>query len=125
MTSFVDPLIKDYIQNNSLEKRRMVSKRLLSTHPSCVPIIVGRAELHTTPMITRNKIMCPSDVTFLYFITEVRKHIPALRPGDGLYLFVSNGNMPKLSTLMSELYNKYKNDDGFLYVTFSCENTFG
>ena len=26
---------------------------------------------------------------------------------------------------LSEIYDKHKNDDGFLYITYSSENTFG
>jgi len=26
---------------------------------------------------------------------------------------------------MQQLYDKYKREDGFLYVTYVCENTFG
>ena len=41
-----------------------------------------------------------------------------------LYLFV-NGNLPTTSEQMNNIYDKYKSEDGFLYVTYSGENTFG
>ena len=30
-----------------------------------------------------------------------------------------------MTTLMKELYKKYKHDDGFLYIGYCVENTFG
>jgi len=33
--------------------------------------------------------------------------------------------MPPTSCLIHDLYDKYKDDDGFLYISYSGENTFG
>ena len=41
-----------------------------------------------------------------------------------IYLFVNNTS-PKTGALMSEIYDSYKSDDGFLYITYSAENTLG
>ena len=41
-----------------------------------------------------------------------------------IYLFVNNTS-PKTGALMSEIYDSYKADDGFLYITYSAENTLG
>jgi GABA(A) receptor-associated protein len=32
---------------------------------------------------------------------------------------------PILAALMSDIYAKYKDEDGFLYITYSGESTFG
>ena len=39
-----------------------------------------------------------------------------------LYLVV-NGIVPKTASLISELYENYKDEDGFLYIYYSAENT--
>ncbi|RWS08332.1 GABA receptor type A-associated protein-like protein [Dinothrombium tinctorium] len=41
-----------------------------------------------------------------------------------IYLFV-NKTLPQSSSLMGEIYCQYHEEDGFLYVLFSGENTFG
>merc|ERR1719378_975034 len=41
-----------------------------------------------------------------------------------IYLFVQNA-APKTGALMSEVYEHYKDMDGFLYLTYSAENTLG
>jgi GABA(A) receptor-associated protein len=33
--------------------------------------------------------------------------------------------LPPQSQTISEIYATYKNEDGFLYITYSGENTFG
>jgi GABA(A) receptor-associated protein len=41
-----------------------------------------------------------------------------------IYLFVGN-SAPKTGALLSEIYDANKGEDGFLYMTYSAENTLG
>jgi GABA(A) receptor-associated protein len=41
-----------------------------------------------------------------------------------IYLFVGN-TAPKTGALLSEIYEAHKSEDGFLYLTYSAENTLG
>ena len=41
-----------------------------------------------------------------------------------IYLFVGNTS-PKTGGLLSEIYEANKAEDGFLYMTYSAENTLG
>jgi GABA(A) receptor-associated protein len=41
-----------------------------------------------------------------------------------IYLFVGNSS-PKTGALLSEIYESNKAEDGFLYLTYSAENTLG
>ena len=40
------------------------------------------------------------------------------------YLFVRN-TAPKTGALMSEIYDQFKSEDGFVYIQYSAENTLG
>ncbi|CAK9038114.1 Autophagy-related protein 8 (Autophagy-related ubiquitin-like modifier atg8) [Durusdinium trenchii] len=63
----------------------------------------------------------------------VHKHIQQAANGTGLaadqviYLFTTNGRNTNVKTgeMMSEIYDRYKSDDGFLYIAYSAENTLG
>ena len=41
-----------------------------------------------------------------------------------LFLFI-NGIVPSSSSLLSTIYDQQKDEDGFLYVKYTFENTFG
>lgn len=41
-----------------------------------------------------------------------------------IYLFIGNTS-PKTGSLLSEIYEANKSEDGFLYMTYSAENTLG
>lgn len=42
-----------------------------------------------------------------------------------LFLLIDNRSMPSLSRTIAELYNDYRNDDGFLYITYASQDVFG
>lgn len=125
MTTVSDPALIDFFKHNNLEKRRAVSSRLLCNYPDRIPIIVGRANIKNTPDINKHKYIVPRDISFGTFSVELRQHIPNLDAHTGLLFFLSDSTLPQTSTVISTLYERHKSDDGFMYLTYSCENTFG
>lgn len=125
MTSIVDPEIKRFIKGKSLEQRLALSTNILSRYPERVPIIIGRGELRNTPPISKYRFLVSRDLSFGEFIGKIRKNIPKLDPTAALFFFLSNNMLIPSSAVMSSLYEKHKSEDGFLYITYSAENTFG
>ena len=125
MTSPIDSDVIKFITDNTLEKRRAIAECLLSSYPDRVPVIITRSELNGDLRINKHKFVAPSDITFSKFLGEVRHHISGINSSTGLYFFLSNNILPQSSEFMSTLYDKYKSPDGFLYLTVSCESTFG
>jgi GABA(A) receptor-associated protein len=64
-------------------------------------------------------------MVFGKFVEDVRAHIPSLDSRTALFFFLSDNTLPPISIIMATLYEKHKSSDGFLYITYSCENTFG
>ncbi|KAG4098328.1 hypothetical protein H8356DRAFT_1354885 [Neocallimastix lanati (nom. inval.)] len=49
---------------------------------------------------------------------------------EALYIFIAfyifiGEIIPNNTEIMSSIYEKYKNEDGFLYITYEGESTFG
>lgn len=65
----------------------------------------------------------PADLTVGQFIYVIRKRIK-LPPERAIFIFVDNV-IPPTAALMSTVYEVQKDEDGFLYITYSGENTFG
>ncbi|KAH0456597.1 hypothetical protein IEQ34_014504 [Dendrobium chrysotoxum] len=57
------------------------------------------------------------------FVYVIRKRIK-LSAEKAIFIFVDNV-LPPTGAVMSTIYNEKKDEDGFLYVTSSGENTFG
>ncbi len=45
-------------------------------------------------------------------------------PEKAIFIFVNNV-LPPSSSLLSQVYQEHMDEDGFLYVLYSSENTFG
>jgi GABA(A) receptor-associated protein len=112
----------EQFRSTSFEERVNSATRLLKKFPDRVPVLVKPGNKHT-PNIDRYKYLVPSDLRVSEFITLIRKNIK-LGPEKAMFIFVNNVLPPSNSTI-KELYEQYKNDDGFLYLVYSLENTFG
>ena len=73
--------------------------------------------------IDKCKYLVPDNYTVGQFVYIIRKRI-VIPKEKAIFVFIENV-LPSTSALMSEMYDKYKDKDGFLYITYSGENTFG
>eukprot|EP01129_Flabellula_baltica_P000814 TRINITY_DN10765_c0_g1_i1.p1 TRINITY_DN10765_c0_g1~~TRINITY_DN10765_c0_g1_i1.p1 ORF type:complete len:136 (-),score=37.06 TRINITY_DN10765_c0_g1_i1:40-417(-) len=105
-------------------QRREVSTKILERYPGRVPVIVEKAPNSSVPDITKRKFLVPGDIPVGSFSFEIRKHLPELDPSKAIFLFV-NDTIPPTGGLMSQLYDKYGDDDGFLYIVYSGDAVFG
>lgn len=108
----------------NFEERKIESERVLQKYPDRVPIIVEKIEKSELESLEKNKFLVPDDLTICQLIFVIRKRIKNIPSTKSIFLFVKK-NIPCSSMIISELYSKYKDDDGFLYVEYSEENTFG
>ena len=110
-------------QEHSFEKRLKEASNIRLKYPDRVPVICERAERSVVADIDKKKYLVPLDLTIGQFIYVIRNRIK-LPSEEALFVFIDN-IMPPTATLMSEIYEEKKDADGFLYITYSGENTFG
>ena len=48
-----------------------------------------------------------------------------LSPSDSIYLSTENGDIPNYSLSLASIYESHRDEDGFLYLKYAAENTFG
>ncbi|EFJ46880.1 autophagy protein [Volvox carteri f. nagariensis] len=110
-------------QEHSIDKRKAEAARIKEKYPDRIPVIVEKAERSDIPDIDKKKYLVPSDLTVGQFVYVIRKRIK-LSPEKAIFIFVKNV-LPPTAALMSSIYEDHKDEDGFLYITYSGENTFG
>jgi GABA(A) receptor-associated protein len=111
---------------HDLAKRKEVAEKIREKYPDRVPVIVEKDPRPKTdaPDIDKKKFLVPADLAVGKFVFEIRKHMTDLSPDKAIFIFVQDA-MPPTSDLMSQVYERSKDEDGFLYVTYSGESTFG
>lgn len=112
-------------EKNKFEDRRAESTRIKEKYPTRIPVIVERAkDCNNIPEITKHKYLVPQDLTVGQLIYVIRKKIPKLESNIGMFIFINN-QMPSTGDIVNLIYEKHVDEDGFLYIEYSGENTFG
>lgn len=111
-------------KQHPLYLRKEQSARIRLKYPDRVPVILEKyVNATNAPEIDKNKFLVPGDSTVGSFIHIVRRRIK-LPEQTALFMYC-NSTIPATSELMCMLYDKHKDEDGFLYMVFATENTFG
>ena len=115
---------KSFIETHPFPRRLEESKRVMEKYPDRIPVIMERSKTcKYVPDIDRIKFLVPKDIVVSQFIFIIRKRIN-ITSEKAIFVFVNNV-LPPSSEIMSNLYEEHKNEDGFLYMKYSGENTFG
>ena len=109
--------------NDHLERIKK-SQHILEKYPDRVPLIVkpSPSDRGAFP-IDKSKYITPRDLTLLQLQQIIRKriHFPAEK---ALYMFINNKMYP-ITSMIGPIYDTHKDTDGFLYITYCQESTFG
>lgn len=114
-----------YKQKFSFEERSSESNRILIKYPDRVPIICERLKTsgHDCPFIDKNKYLVPRDLTIGQFLYVIRKRLK-ITSEKAIFLFI-NDHIMSSSQIIGDIYENNKDNDGFMYVSYTFENTFG
>jgi len=107
----------------TLEERISESSKIMSRHADRVPIVVEAKKNSNLQDLDKHKYLVPKEMTIGQFLYVIRKRLK-LKPDQAIFVFVDN-KMPSTSELITTLYERSKNEDGFMYILYSGENTFG
>ncbi len=107
----------------TFEQRVTECERVRSRFPDRIPVIVERGRNSNVPLIDKNKYIVPSSLSLGQFCYVLRNRLK-LSSDQAIFLFIDN-TLCTTSSLMSEIYARHKDYDGFLYVIYCGESTFG
>tara|TARA_Y100000817_G_scaffold313540_1_gene309878 strand:- start:1798 stop:2148 length:351 start_codon:yes stop_codon:yes gene_type:complete len=114
---------KSFKEKTLFDKRIQESEQIRNKYPDRIPIIVEKYKDCKLPDVDKCKYLVPNDMTMSKFIFVVRRRIE-LDSSQALFITI-NGIMAPASQTVGELYDNQKDEDGFLYVVYTSENTFG
>ncbi len=97
---------------------------MLQKYNDRVPVVCEKAPGASIPDIDKTKYLVPKEFSVQQFIYIIRKRLK-LEKEQALWLFINGRQVLKGDTIMSCAYERSKDADGFLYITYSGENVFG
>lgn len=112
----------DYKIKKTFKERLNESQIILKKYPEKVPIIINECSEDLKDKLKR-KMLIQKDMTVVQYMQSLRTKFN-INSGESILMFI-NGSLPTSSTLIGYLYEKNKENDGFLYISILKENVFG
>tara|TARA_B110000902_G_C13812190_1_gene400288 strand:- start:30 stop:377 length:348 start_codon:yes stop_codon:yes gene_type:complete len=112
-----------FVETHSIEDRIKESQKITLKYPTRIPIIVEKSKKCNLQDIDKKKYLVPKDMTIGQFVYVIRKRIK-LDTSEALFVMIDN-TLESSNRLLGQVYDDKANKDGFLYITYTSENTFG
>ncbi len=108
----------------SLEQRKEEYQKIKSKLTSKIPIICEKDPRSLIEPISKTKFLVNPEMTVSSFNEIIRKKLN-LDAKEGIFLLVKGKNVITGNQTMQEIYEHYKDEDGFLYITYASESVWG
>ena len=117
------PQTKAHYEKTIQERQNDIAKINLK-YPEQICIYVDKYEkCNNIKNLENHKYLSPKTMILAQFMYVIRQRL-VLEKNVGLIFFINN-MVPSPQATLGELYEKNKNDDGFLYIIYTGENCFG
>lgn len=103
---------------HSMSKRKYVASEILRKYDDKIPVIVECDPKAKIARFDKNKckFLVPKDITMMNFINEIRKKL-MLGRHETMTIYIDN-IIPPVNHTMNSIYDKFKDEDGFLYFVY-------
>lgn len=105
------------------DERQKEASYILKKYDHKVPIICEKSESSLIEQISKKKFLVNEDLTVAQFQMVIRKRLN-IQSHSAIFLLTNNKYLSATKTL-GEIYQNDKDSDGFLYIKYSIEDTFG
>ena len=114
-------MTSQFKEKHTFEERVKQSSNILTKYKDSIPVFIDFPNI--SKPIEKSKYVIPNGFTVGQLLTAIRMKM-SLSPACALFVFIHNRLIP-VTTVVSTIYESNKDEDGFLYVCCSEENTFG
>ena len=109
----------------SLESRTRQTIAMCKRYPDKVPIMLSSDRNSSNQSCVSKKLMIPRSATCAQFIVMIRERVQIQSTHALFFVTVPKHHLICGSTTIGEVYDKEKTDDGFLYIVYALEHSFG
>jgi len=116
--------MNEYKKLKNFKERCTESSNMRKRYPNRVCLYLSKYKTSTLPESEKKKYLVPQDLTVGQLIHVIRKRIK-IDSTDAIFLFTESNIAPSTTIELGQVYTEHADPDGFLYMTYNTESTFG
>ncbi|KAL4441614.1 hypothetical protein ABPG74_021546 [Tetrahymena malaccensis] len=115
---------KRYKDSLSEDQRKSECENIRKNYPDKIPLIIEKHPKSKLEQIDRTKFLILEKLRVYQVNTIIRRKM-SLNKVDALYLFVNDNILLRGDQCLKDVYEKYKDSDGFIYLSYCEYSSFG
>ena len=113
-----------YQKVKTLEERKEEYQKVMQTNPGKIAIICEKDPRSRIADIEKSKYLVKNDISLNQFTLMIRNRLK-IEKEAALFLLVNGKKSLTGDDSMQDVYNKFKSEDGFLYIAYASEVVWG
>lgn len=117
-------MAEEYRTTVGIEERKHETERIRHMYPDKLPVFLQKYKRSGLPDVVKNKCLAPMDSSMSGFTRGLRKKFQ-LDSTQTLFVFVNGRELVTPDTQLAQLYERWRNEDGFLYLVYNEQPVLG
>ncbi|XP_053214996.1 microtubule-associated proteins 1A/1B light chain 3A-like [Panonychus citri] len=115
----------EFKRNLTFDERQKQSQSMRRLYSDKTPIIIEKYRSEKQlPIIDRNRYLVPQHLPCSKLVEIVRRRL-TLHPSYALFLLAGGKSLVSNSKSVGQVAEQFRDPDGFLYIVYASQETFG